>query len=106
MVYAAQFHSMGYRHESKALNKFTACDCSCPCCVFLKESLGSRGVSYYKDIPLSRLLAAMTLPGFQALALLMALTTQVLGCRGAALLFLLAVTSLRGLLGTSFSKKA
>ncbi len=45
--------------------------------------------------PLFRLLAAMTLPGFPALALLMASTTRGLGCRGTVLLLLLTVTSLR-----------
>ncbi len=53
--------------------------------------------------PLFRVLAAMTLPGFPALALLMASTTRMLGCSGAALLVLFTVTSLRSLPGTNFS---
>ncbi len=53
---------------------------------------------------LLRLLAAVTLPGFSAMALLMAATTWRLGCSGVALLILLAVTSLRIMLGTDFSE--
>ncbi len=48
----------------------------------------------------------MTLPGFPALALLVALITQGLGCRGAASLLLLTVTPVRSLLGTNFSERA
>ncbi len=56
--------------------------------------------------PLFRLLAAMTLPGFPALAWLMASKTCGLGYRGAASLLFLTVTSLRSLLGTNFSERA
>jgi hypothetical protein len=55
---------------------------------------------------LLRLLEAMALPGFPALALLMASLTKELGCRGAALLLPLTVISLRSLLGRNFSERA
>ncbi len=51
LVNPAQFYSMGHDHEFMALNTFTASDGSCPCRVFLQESLGRRGVSCHKDIP-------------------------------------------------------
>jgi hypothetical protein len=44
----------------------------------------------------------MTLPGFPALALLMASTTQGLNCKGAPLLIVLTITPLKSLLGKIF----
>jgi hypothetical protein len=73
---------------------------------FSRRALVAGVSAVTRTSPLLRLLAAMTLPGFPALALLMASTTRGLGCRGAASLLLLTVTSLRSLLGTNFSERA
>ncbi len=55
--------------------------------------------------PLVKLQTAITLPGFPAIAIVLAMTTNELGCSGPAVVILLIVTLLRCLLGTNSLKK-
>jgi hypothetical protein len=69
-----------------------------------RRALVETELAVTRTFPLGRHLAAMTLPGFPALALLMASTTQGLDCCGTELLIVSTVTSLRTLLGTNVSE--
>jgi hypothetical protein len=91
--------TMNLRPQTRSLPAMTvvfAVSCS-------RRSLVADVSPVTRTSPRFRVLAAMTLPGFTARALLMASMTQVLDCSRAAMLLHFTVTSIRSLPSTNIS---